>query len=104
MLPCFGFDKQQHFKKAHSMINHLFNRNGFRPKRSITYSGMQKVGLIGFKVESTPSKDTAVKPNKVWNGSTMSPGLSLKPPLSTSWHESMNSSFKINNTKYHNQN
>ena len=56
----------------------------------MTYSGIQYVGFIGFSAESASRRDIAVRPNNVWNGSTISPGLSLNPPDSVSWQARIN--------------
>lgn len=46
------------------------------------------MGFTRFILVS-PSKERPAKPNKVWKGSVMSPGRSLKPPVSASWQARM---------------
>lgn len=60
---------------------------GLIPSRSMTYCGMQSVGLIGLRRLSAFSKDKAAKPNSVWKISGRLPVRSLKPPVSLSWHD-----------------
>lgn len=79
-----------------AIFDHLSRRSGFNPNRSITYSGMQNVGLTSFNDLSAPSIEIAVRPNRVWKGSTISPGRSLNPPVSVSWHKSINFICKLN--------
>lgn len=47
------------------LYNHASSRDGLRLKRSIMYSGIQYVGLIGFNEKFLSNNDNAVRPNKV---------------------------------------
>lgn len=47
------------------LYHHLSSRAGVTPSLSIIFSGIQYVGLIGFKTESASKSEMAARPNKV---------------------------------------
>lgn len=61
----YFFNEVNEMTKIRRLYNHASSRDGLRPKRSIMYSGMQYVGLIGFNEKFLSNNDNAVRPNKV---------------------------------------
>lgn len=68
-----------------------YNICGFSLSLSMVSCGMQYTGLTGL-ILLLPSSERPATPKSVWNGSVMSPGRSLNPPVSGSWQAIMNCS------------